>query len=90
MSIVWAWIGFLLFVGVVLAIDLGVLNRKAHVVKMREALLFTVFTIVLATLFAVTIYFAYNGHWLGLGNHVDQVDGVLNDGRNAAVKFFTG
>jgi len=90
MSTVWAWIGFLLFVGVILAIDLGVLNRRAHVVKMREALLFTAFTVVLATLFAVAIYFAYNGHWLGLGNHVDQVDGVLNDGRLAAVKFFTG
>ena len=90
MSIVWVWVGFLLFVGVILAIDLGVLNRKAHVVKMREALLFTAFTVVLATLFAVAIYFAYDGHWLGLGNHVDQVDGVLIDGRHAAVKFFTG
>jgi tellurite resistance protein TerC len=86
----WAWVGFLLFVGVILALDLGVLNRQAHVVKMREALTFTAFTVVLATLFAVGIYFAYNGHWLGLGAHLDRVDGAVNDGRLAAVKFFTG
>ena len=90
MSVVWAWVGFLAFVAVILAIDLGVLNRHAHVVRMREALAFTAFTIVLATVFAVVVYFAYNGHWFGLGNHLDSVDGLINDGRHAAVKFFTG
>jgi len=88
--IVWAWVAFLAFVCGILAIDLGVLNRKAHVVKMREALLFTLFTIVLAGAFSAFIYFAYNGHWLGLGSHRDSVDHVVNDGRLAAVKFFTG
>ena len=44
----------------------------------------------LATLFDVFVYFAYQNHWLGLGQHVDRVDGVVNDGRLAAVKFFTG
>jgi tellurite resistance protein TerC len=34
----WAWVGFLLFVTVMLALDLGVFNRKAHVVSLREAL----------------------------------------------------
>jgi tellurite resistance protein TerC len=87
---VWAWIGFLAFVAVILAIDLGVLNRDAHIVKMREALAFTGVTVVLAALFAGFIYFAYNGHWLGLGSRRDGVDHLLNDGRLAAVKFFTG
>jgi tellurite resistance protein TerC len=87
---IWIWVGFLVFIGTVLAIDLGVLNREAHVVRMREALLFTAFTIVLASCFAVFVYFAYNGHWLGLGAGVDRVDGVVNNGRLAAVKFFTG
>ena len=32
----------------VLALDLGVLNRKAHVVSVREALTFTVGVLVLA------------------------------------------
>lgn len=88
--VIWAWSGFLLIVGVILAIDLGILNRHAHVVRMREALAFTAFTIVLATVFAGLLYFAYDAHWLGLGGHVDRVDGATNTGRLAALKFFTG
>lgn len=87
---IWIWGGFLLFILLVLALDLGVLNRKAHVVSVKEALTFTVAVLVLAMLFDVFVYFAYENHWLGLGGHVDKVDGVINDGRLAAVKFFTG
>ena len=73
-----------------LALDLGVLNRKAHVVSVKEALTFTVAVLLLAVLFDVCVYFAYENHWLGLGQHLDGVDGVVNDGRLAAVKFLTG
>lgn len=34
----WAWVGFLVFIACMLALDLGVFNRKAHVVSLREAL----------------------------------------------------
>ncbi len=34
----WAWAGFLGFVALMLALDLGVFNRKAHVVSLKEAL----------------------------------------------------
>jgi tellurite resistance protein TerC len=34
----WAWVGFLGFVSLMLALDLGVFNRHAHVVSLREAL----------------------------------------------------
>jgi len=34
----WAWAGFLGFVAVMLALDLGVFNRKNHVVSLKEAL----------------------------------------------------
>jgi len=34
----WAWVGFLAFVTAMLALDLGVFNRRAHVVSLREAL----------------------------------------------------
>ena len=87
---IWIWGGFLLLILLVLALDLGVLNRKAHVVSVKEALTFTLGVLALATLFDVFVYFAYQNHWLGLGQHVDRVDGVVNDGRLAAVKFFTG
>jgi len=88
--VIWVWGGFLLFILLVLALDLGVLNRKAHVVSVKEALAFTFGVLALATLFDVFVYFAYQDHWLGLGQHADRVDGVVNDGQLAAVKFFTG
>jgi tellurite resistance protein TerC len=34
----WIWIGFIGFVLAMLALDLGVFHRKAHVVSVREAL----------------------------------------------------
>lgn len=87
---IWAWSGFLLFIAVVLALDLGVFNRKAHAPSLREALFFTAGTVVMAIAFAGLVYFAYNAHWLGLGLGTDAVDGLQNDGRLAAVKFLTG
>jgi tellurite resistance protein TerC len=88
--VIWIWGGFLLFILLVLALDLGVLNRKAHVVSVKEALTFTVAVLFLAICFDVFVYFAYENHWLGLGQHLDRVDGVVNNGRLAAVKFLTG
>jgi tellurite resistance protein TerC len=87
---IWAWGGFLLFIALVLALDLGVFNKKSHAPTLREAIFFTAGTVVMAVLFAVFIYAAYNGHWLGLGDVVDAVDGQVNNGRLAAVKFLTG
>jgi tellurite resistance protein TerC len=85
-----AWGGFLLFVFVMLAIDLGVVNRKAHVVSVREALAFTAILVVLALGFAYFVHAAYDNQWLDLGTHVDRIDGMTNDGRLAAIKFITG
>ena len=87
---IWAWGGFLVFIGIVLALDLGVFNKKAHAPTLREAMFFTAGTVVMAILFAVLAYYAYDAHWLGLGKAVDAVDGHINDGRLAAVKFLTG
>lgn len=84
------WTGFIVFILIVLALDLGVFNRKAHAPSLKEALGFTVGTIVLALGFTAFIYFAYDNHWLGLGNTFDAVDLQVNDGRLAAIKFLTG
>jgi len=84
------WAGFLLFIAIVLALDLGVFNRTAHAPSLREALTFTAGTVVLALLFTVFIYFAYSNHWLGLGTAIDAVDRQVNGGHLAAVKFLTG
>lgn len=87
---IWVWVSFLLLVGVILALDLGVFNKQSHAPTLREALLFTAATAVLAGLFAVALRVGYDAHWFGLGARVDAVDGVLNDGRTAMLKFLTG
>ena len=86
----WIWSGFVLFILALLALDLGVFNRRAHVVSVKEALLWSIFWIALGLLFSFFIYFAYEYHWLGAGGHVDTVDGVINEGHSATVKYLTG
>jgi tellurite resistance protein TerC len=51
------WILFNVFVLVMLALDLGVFNRRVHTVKFREALGWSAMWIALATAFAVLVYF---------------------------------
>jgi tellurite resistance protein TerC len=53
----WAWAGFLLFVTAMLALDLGVFNRKAHVVSLREALAWCAVWFGLAMAFNLLIAF---------------------------------
>jgi len=84
---IWLWIGFIALVMVFLALDLGVFNRKAHVIGIREAIGWTVVWIVTAMLFNVAVYFMYEHHLFGIGTHAGHVD---LDGTQAAVKFFTG
>ena len=84
------WAGFLAFVLLLLALDLGVFNKKAHAPSIKEALGFAAFTVALALGFAAFVYVAYQSHWQGLGTAVDAVDHQVNGGRLAAVKFLTG
>jgi tellurite resistance protein TerC len=51
------WVAFNLFVLAMLALDLGVFHRKAHVIKIKEALSWSAFWITLALLFNLGIYF---------------------------------
>src|SRR5690348_14773504 len=51
----WHWIGFIVCVIIFLALDLGVFHRKAHVVRFREALLWTVIWFALAMIFALAL-----------------------------------
>jgi tellurite resistance protein TerC len=53
---VWAWIGFNLFVVVLLALDLGVLHRKEREIKLSEALWLSLMYVVLALLFAAGLF----------------------------------
>ena len=87
---VWAWVLFLMFVFVLLALDLGVFHREAHVVSMREALGWSAVWISLSLAFSILIYFGYENRWLEMGATLDAVDKRYNDGTTAAVKYLTG
>jgi len=50
------WIGFLVFIFFMLLLDLGVFNRKSHEIKLKEALLWSAFWILLALIFNAGIY----------------------------------
>jgi tellurite resistance protein TerC len=50
------WIGFFIFIIAMLALDLGVLNRKSHVIKPKEAILLSIFWISLAIVFNVFVW----------------------------------
>ncbi len=54
---IWLWIGFNLFVILMLALDLGVFHRKNHEVKVKEALIWTFVWITLALIFNYGIYY---------------------------------
>jgi len=65
MGQIWLWVGFGVFIAGMLAIDLGVVNRKAHVISVREAGRWTVVVVTLAAVFNAWI-FAAQGSEAGL------------------------
>ena len=87
---VWLWVGFIVFVLLMLALDLGVFHRHAHVITVKEALGWTAVWVMLSLAFSVFVYYGYENHWQGLGSSIDAVDGVINDGTTATVKYLTG
>ena len=81
----WLWVGFTLLVIGLLALDLGVFHRKAHVVSVQEALWWTAFWVGLALAFNALVYVMYSHHWLGIGLHV----GHDLSGGEAAIEYLT-
>lgn len=66
------WIGFNVFVLLMLALDLGVFNRKAHAVSVKEALTWSAVWISLALIFNGLIYY-----WFGEAKAVEFLTGYL-------------
>ena len=84
------WSGFIGLVLVMLALDLGVFHRTAHIVSFREAMWWSFIWITMGLGFSIFIYYGYENHWLGLGDSVDSVDGLINNGTTATIKYLTG
>lgn len=74
----WLYGGFLIFVFVMLALDLGVFNRKAHVVKFKEATIWSIVWVTLALIFNF-IFYKYSSAKFG-----------AEIGWQAALEFLTG
>lgn len=62
---VWLWVGFNIFVLVLLALDLGVFHRKSQVIGIKEALIWSAFWTLLALVFNFGVYL-YRGSEAGL------------------------
>ncbi len=69
---IWLWIGFNLFVLFMLALDLGVFHRKAHVVTFKESISWTVVWIALAMVFNLGI-----AHYLGNAKAMEFLTGYV-------------
>lgn len=69
----WLYGGFIAFVLVLLALDLGVFHRRAHAPTMKESVGWTAFWVVLALCIAGAVYLLYQTHTLGLGLDVPVV-----------------
>ena len=69
---IWLWVGFNLFVLLMLALDLGVFHRKAHVVNFRESVIWTLVWVALAMLFNLGIW-----HYLGGEKALDFFTGYV-------------
>jgi tellurite resistance protein TerC len=69
---IWLWIGFNVFVLAMLALDLGVFHRKAHVVSFREATAWTAAWVTLALLFNLGLW-----HYAGPQKALEFFTGYL-------------
>ena len=74
----WFYLGFIVFVLAVLALDLGVFHKKAHEVSFKEASIWTTVWISLALVFNY-LFYLYAQH-----NFTEEV------AKNAALEFLTG
>jgi tellurite resistance protein TerC len=66
------WVGFNIFVLLLLALDLGVFHRGARVIKLKESLVWSAVWVIVALLFNAVIYF-----WRGTGVALQFLTGYL-------------
>ena len=87
----WFYAGFLVFVLLILALDLGVFHRQAHEVSLREATGWSVVWITLALLFNFGFYF-FARHALANDPRLLAIPGFDPSvaARQSALEFLTG
>ncbi|MEX0290641.1 MAG: TerC family protein [Flavobacteriaceae bacterium] len=78
----WIWASFIFLIFIFLALDLGVFNKSDHVIKTKEASLWTALWVSLAMGFSGVIY------WLFSAGLIDNPTGLTPG--NAVLKYITG
>ncbi|MGO3183253.1 MAG: TerC family protein [Aequorivita sp.] len=78
----WVWILFIALITIFLALDLGVFHKNDHVIKTKEAGIWTAVWITVALSFSGVIY------WLFSNGLVDNPTGLTPN--NAVLKYITG
>ena len=68
----WLWIGFNIFVLLMLALDLGVFHRTAHIVTFKESISWTVIWVALAMLFNLGVW-----HYAGSEKGIEFLTGYV-------------
>jgi len=68
----WGWIAFGIIVLVMLIIDLGLFQRKPHVISLREATIWSIVWVVLALLFNVGVWY-----WMGTTRALEYLTAYL-------------
>ncbi|OAB77980.1 TerC family protein [Cochleicola gelatinilyticus] len=76
------WGGFITIIIIFLALDLGVFNKKAHVIKTKEASIWTSVWVTIALSFSGVIY------WLFSSELIENPTGLTPE--NAVLKYITG
>ena len=90
---IYFWVGFFVFVAILLALDLGVLHRKAETPTLKSAAKWTVFWMALGFAFTAFVYYMFDAghaeHWQSIGDKV-----VLSPpdeaGKNASIDYVSG
>ena len=70
-SLSW-WVGFNILIIILIAIDLGVLHKKSHVISVKEALIWSLGWILISLTFNVGVYF-----WFGYDSALQFLTGYL-------------
>lgn len=76
------WGSFLVLIFIFLALDLGVFNKNDHIIKTKEAGIWTAVWVTVAFSFSAVIY------WLFSANLIDNPTGLTPN--NAVIKYITG
>ena len=80
------WAAFIALILALLALDLGVFNRRPHEISVTEALGWSAFWVALALSFNVGVFWLYENNWIGAGLAFPEDV----SGRTAALEFLTG